>query len=331
MKFLKKIGIEPFILCLLGAIFIAWLDPAVGMDREPFSLGDAANWGVCFIFFFYGLRLDRAKLKEGLVNTRLHVLIHLSTFVMFPAVVYAAMCAFGGFEAKGTAHFLWIGAFFLASLPSTVSSSVVMVSIARGNMPAAIFNASLSSMLGVFMTPILMGLILEQSHGASGLGEVIIKLILQVILPVGLGLYLNPKYGGFARAHKRMLRIFDQTVIVLIVYTSFCDSFAKKMFEGFSILEIFALLGEMTGLFVFAMLAVWGICRLLKFNREDTITAVFCGSKKSLAHASVMSRVLFENAAAVGVILLPTMIYHAMQLVLVSAIAKRLGREEPRV
>ena len=95
--------------------------------------------------------------------------------------------------------------------------------------------------------------------------------------------------------------------------------------------EIFALLGEMTGLFIFAMLSVWGICRLLKFNREDTITAVFCGSKKSLAHASVMSRVLFANAATTGVILLPTMIYHAMQLVIVSAIAKRLGREETKV
>ncbi len=328
MQFLKKIGLDTFILCLLVAIVLANINPQIGMEREGLSLGDIATWGVAGIFFFYGLRLERDKLKAGLVNVRLHLLVHISTFLLFPAIALVAMWWGDGFNPQGQYYYIWIGVYFLAALPSTVSSSVVMVSIARGNLPAAIFNASISSLLGVFMTPILMSVVMENIEGSHGLGDVLFKLVLQVIVPVILGMALNPKFGEWAVRRKKMFRIFDQSVIVLIVYTSFCDSFAKKMFAGFSFLEIAILTLAMVALFVCVFFIVWGVCKILKFNREDSITAIFCGSKKSLAHASVMSKVLFSNPAIIGVVLLPTMIYHAMQLIIVSAIAEKWGKEE---
>ena len=184
MGFLKKIGLEPFIIMLFGSILLAYIYPPLGMEREGgVSLGDIANWGVSFIFFFYGMRLNREKLKAGLVNVRLHILVHVSTFLLFPLIMLAAMWAGGAFGAKGNDYYLWMGAFFLATLPSTVSSSVVMVSIAGGNMAAAIFNASVSSLIGVFVTPLWMGLFLENIDGTRNLGDVILKLIVQVSFP----------------------------------------------------------------------------------------------------------------------------------------------------
>ncbi len=327
MGFLSRIGLEPFIICLFASIGLAWIEPSVGISAFlGVTLGDIATWGVAGIFFFYGLRLDRQKLKSGLVNVRLHLLVHFSTFVLFPAIVLAAMWIFGAFGAKGDLHWLWLGSFFLATLPSTVSSSVVMVSIAGGNMPAAIFNASISSLLGVFLTPVWMSVFLDGVDGSRGLGDVVLKLVVQVIIPVVAGIALNPKFGRFAAAHRKALRNFDQSVILLIVYTSFCDSFEKKMFAGFPAVDLIVLSIAMVALFVFAMLAVWGMCRAMGFNREDTITAVFCGSKKSLVHGSVMSKVLFTNPAIIGVVLLPTMLYHAYQLIIISVIAKKIGR-----
>ena len=313
-------------MALFSAIFLAWLAPEVGMSREPFSLGDAANWGVSVIFFFYGMRLSREKLLNGLRNVKLHVLVHFSTFVIFPLIVLAAMACFGGFDKNSQLYYVWIGVFFLATLPSTVSSSVVMVSIAGGNIPAAIFNASISSIIGVFLTPLWMGLFMDNIAGANGLADVITKLVFQVLVPVGVGFALNPRYGWFAERHKKILRFFDETTIVLIVYTSFCDSFFKKMFDGFPFSTLFVLSVAMILLFVFAMLLVLMICKALKFDREDTITAVFCGSKKSLVHGSVMSRVLFGASPMTGVILLPTMLYHAFQLIIVSIIAKQIKK-----
>ena len=84
----------------------------------------------------------------------------------------------------------------------------------------------------------------------------------------------------------------------------------------------------MIGLFVLAMAIVYLLCRLMRFDRADTITAVFCGSKKSLVHGSVMSRVLFGASPMTGVILLPTMLYHAFQLIIVSITAKKIGQEQ---
>ena len=319
MDFLKKIGLEPFIIMLFASILLAYIYPPLGMKREAgVSLGDIANWGVSFIFFFYGMRLNREKLKSGLVNVRLHILVHASTFLLFPLIMLAAMWAGGAFGAKGNGYYLWMGAFFLATLPSTVSSSVVMVSIAGGNMAAAIFNASVSSLIGVFVTPLWMGLFLENIDGAHNLGDVILKLVVQVLLPV---------VGRFAEKYKKALRMFDETVILLIVYTSFCDSFRKKMFEGFSAAEIIELSAAMVALFFAAYGIIWCACRAMKFNREDAITALFCGSKKSLVHGSVMSKVLFSNPAIIGVVLLPTMLYHAYQLIIVSIIAKKMGEK----
>lgn len=325
-KLFAKIGIQPFIAMIFVMIFLAWLAPSIGAEREGVSLSDVAEWGVGLIFFFYGLRLDMASLKNGLINVRLHLLVHFSTFVIFPLLMLGLMKLCGAEQTSGSVYYLWIGAFFLATLPSTVSSSVVMVSIAGGNMPAAIFNASISSLLGVFITPILMSIFLDTGGNSSGLGEVVFKLILQVIVPVCAGVALNPRFGEFARARKSTLRKFDETVILLIIYTSFCESFKKKMFDGFPLELLFVLFAGMVALFF----AVYGIvallCKLMNFDRQDTITALFCGSKKSLVHGSLMSKVLFSNPAVIGVILLPTMLYHAMQLVVVSIIAKREAR-----
>ncbi|WP_202621870.1 bile acid:sodium symporter family protein [Pontibacter russatus] len=319
----SRIGLDWFLLALIGMIVLAWLFPEVGVDREPLSLGDVANYGVSAIFFFYGLRLSPEKLKTGLSSWRLHLVVQLSTFVLFPLLILPLHTFFEG----GEQELLWLGTFYLAALPSTVSSSVVMVSIAGGNIPAAIFNASISSLLGIFITPLWMGLFLTSSSGEFDLGGVMGKLVLQVLLPVVLGIVLHRYWGGFAERNKKKLRIFDQVIILLIVFTSFCESFARHMFSGYSLLDLGTLGVAMIGLFFLVFGITSGISRLLGFNRGDRITAIFCGSKKSLVHGTVMSKVLFPDANIVGIILLPIMIYHALQLLASSVIAQASARK----
>ena len=319
----KLVGLDGFIIDLISMIVLAWLWPAGGEKRSPLHLAAIANYGVSAIFFFYGLRLDIESLKSGISKWRLHLVVHLTTFILFPLLVLL----FQAFFKTNSNATLWLGVFFLASLPSTVSSSVVMVSIARGNIPAAIFNASISSLLGVFITPIWMGLVVHSNTGDYNLSAVIGKLILQVLVPVVLGILLHKKLGGFAGRYRKRLRYFDQTIILLIVYTSFCESFAKKMFSGFSLTTLFIVASGMIALFLLVYNIVKIVCRLLNFNREDSITAVFCGSKKSLVHGTVMSKVLFSGSDIVGVVLLPLMIYHALQLIAASIIAQSMAKE----
>ncbi|MFL9830870.1 bile acid:sodium symporter family protein [Flavobacterium sp. ST-87] len=324
LQVLSKSGLDGFLLMIATMILLAYFLPWPGMVKEPVSLEDIANIGVSFIFLFYGLRLSVEKLKSGLVNWKMHIVVQLTTFLFFPLIVLVFRPVFvsNGFEL------LWLGVFFLAALPSTVSSSVVMVSIAKGNIPAAIFNASISSLIGVVVTPIWVGLFIASATGSFDVSNIVIKLFLQVLLPVIIGITLNSRFGAIAEKYKKQLKYFDQAIILTIIYTSFCKSFSEHLFEGFTTLELAGLAVGMMVLFLVVFVCIGLISRFLGFSDEDRITVLFCGSKKSLVHGTVMSKVLFQHSTITGIVLLPLMLYHALQLIAASIIAQRMAQRK---
>ncbi len=203
-----------------------------------------------------------------------------------------------------------------------------MVSIAKGNIPAAIFNASISSLIGVVVTPLWVGLFIASATGDFDVTQIVIKLILQVLLPVIIGISLNSRFGAIAEKYKKQLKYFDQTVILTIIYTSFCKSFSEHLFDGFTALELAELAAGMMALFFAVFFCVGLLSRLLGFSDEDRITVLFCGSKKSLVHGTVMSKVLFQHSTITGIVLLPLMLYHALQLIAASIIAQGMARRK---
>lgn len=324
LALLRRAGLlDWFLLGLVAAVVLAYLMPAVGSQSSVIPWKLITTVGVALIFFFYGLKLSLDKLKAGLRNWRLHVVVQLITFVVFPVLALLVRPLFEG--AKGAQ--LWQSIFFLCTLPSTVSTSVVMVSIARGNLPAAIFNASISSLLGIVLTPLWASLFLHTSADSGHLWNLAASLVWQVVLPVAAGVLLNRRFGHFAEQHKGALRISDQVVILLIVFTAFCESFEEGIFRSFAARDILLLGLGMIGLYLGIFGVVGGLSRVLGFSREDRITALFCGSKKSLVHGSVMASLLFPGMDATGLLLLPLMLYHALQIMLASMMAQRMGRQ----
>ena len=324
VNILSKVGLGPFFFLMIGVIFLAWLHPSFGIAESPLHLPAIAGYGVSVIFFFYGAKLSPESLLSGLSKWRLHLMVQLSTFVLFPLTIIVLRLFFKDYFSTN----IGLGIFYLAALPSTVSSSIVMVSIARGNIAAAIFNASISSILGIFITPLLMSSVLQKSNTGFDIGHTILLLCLQVLLPVIIGLFLHHKLGEWVTTYKKTLGKFDQFIILLIVYTSFCESFSGNMFSSFSVSEIVILGAMMLTLFLVVFALMNQLSILMKFKREDRITVVFCGSKKSLVQGAVMGKVLFPDQAVLGVVLLPLMLYHALQLMVGSTIAKAMGKKE---
>ena len=68
------------------------------------------------------------------------------------------------------------------------------------------------------------------------------------------------------------------------------------------------------------------LSRRLGFSRADEITIVFCGSKKSLASGLPMASVLFAGSS-VGLIVLPLMLFHQLQLMVCAALARRYAAD----
>ncbi len=312
-----------FVFALFLVMLLAWLFPGPGSPDSVIPMKTIGSIGISLIFFFYGLKLSREKIRIGLRNFRLHLLVQLSTFLLFPIIVML----FFPLLQNDYQHTLWLAVFFLAALPSTVSSSVVMVSLAKGNVPAAIFNASLSGIIGIAITPIWMGLFMQAQEADFDFSQIYLRLLLEIILPVALGLLLQPRWHAFATKYSRQLAMFDKSVILLIVYKSFAESFYAGLFEGIGWYDLCLLTALVIILFFVVYGMIFFISTWIGFNREDRITAVFCGSKKSLVHGTVFSNVLFGNMATAGIMLLPLMIFHAFQILAVSVIATRYARE----
>ena len=309
-----------FILAIFIAIGIAYLYPQ-GIELLP--LKTITDIGIGLIFFFYGLKLAPAEFKAGLLNYRVHIIIQLTTFIIFPLLCLACLPLF----ENGLRSDLWIALFFLGTLPSTVSSSVVMVALAKGNLPVAIFNASLSGLIGIIATPLWIGFILEKTTDFEFL-EVLQKLCLQIIVPLAIGLFLQRYFGEMARKYGKQLSLFDKTTIILIIYSSFSNSFSSDLFNSLELDELAKMAGIVLVLFFLVFFGLALFSNLIGLNTEDKIASQFCGTKKSLVHGSVMVRVIFGNAASSGLLLLPIMLYHSAQLILVAWFAEKYRKRE---
>ena len=316
--------IDKFILAIIAIIVLAWFFPQPADPNSGVPLNLIASIGIALIFFFYGLKLSPKQISTGLRNWKLHILVQLTTFLVFPLIILV----FYPFIKTDNGRTIWLAFLFLGALPSTVSSSVVMVSIAKGNIPAAIFNASISGLIGIVITPLWMGMFLQHTSVDFNLGEIYVKLITQILLPVALGLSLQRFWGKFARKHARYLTLFDKSVILLIIYKSFSESFENNVFSTVNIFDLLLIMTAVITLFFSIYFLTGYLSRSLGFNQEDRITTQFCGTKKSLVHGTVFAKILFQNSASAGIFLLPIMLFHPVQILIISFIATKLGKRD---
>lgn len=318
--------VDGFLLGMIAAVALAWLWPAPGA-RGGFLHPELLNkLGVALIFWLHGLTLPWRALRAGTLRWQLHLLVQASTFIAFPLLGFLAIASLDSLLSPS----LRTGVFFLCALPSTVSTSVALTAVARGNVPAALFNATLSSLIGVFATPLWLGVL--RGVGGSGAGQplsdVILDLSLWLLAPLALGQLLRPLLGQFAEQHKPQIHRIDRGTILLLIYTSFCDSFAAGVWSGQGAAVLLVALGLCVALLATILLATSAASRALLMSPEDRIVATFCGSKKSLASGVPMARLLFGYDPAASVILLPLMLYHPLQLVVCGWLATRWANRD---
>jgi sodium/bile acid cotransporter 7 len=279
--------------------------------------------GVALIFFLHGLTLSFAALRLGAMNWRLHALIQGCTFILFPLIGLGLHAVLAGRAAPE----LILGIFFLCALPSTVSSSIAMTAAARGNVAGAVFNATLSSLIGIVATPLWVALVMKTTGETRPLLPVILDLVKWLVLPLALGQALRPWIGAWAMRHRPRIALVDRLTILLLVYTSFCDSFQQGVWSRNGLGQLLGVLALSAALFATVLGVTSWLARALGFSREDRIAAIFCGSKKTLASGVPMAKLMFGAHPAMGVILLPIMVYHQLQLIVGGLLAQRWGRE----
>lgn len=315
---LAKLRIDGFLLGLFAAMAIGLLLPARG------GAADVLDWAtkvaIAVLFLLYGTRLEPREALAGLRHWRLHTTVLAATYVLFPLLGLAMRLLVPSVLTDD----LYTGMLYLCLLPSTVQSSIAFTAIARGNVAAAVVSASVSNLLGVFLTPLLVMLLMQTTGNATVSPMSIVEIVVQLLLPFIAGQLLRPKLHWLL-AHTTVTKIVDRGSVYLVVYAAFSAGMVEHVWQGLAVGRLLAVVGVAIVLLAVVLGVTAGVARLLGFDRADRIVVIFCGSKKSLATGLPMATVLFAGHP-VGLIVLPLMIFHQIQLITCAALSGRWGR-----
>ena len=309
---------DPLIVLIILAVILAVIAPARGDFAETF--GQLTNVAIAFLFFLYGARLSTQEALNGLKHWRLHLTILAFTFVVYPLIGIALrpLTAF-------ISHDMYLGILFLTLVPSTVQSSVAFTSIAKGNVAGAIVSASTSNLVGVFITPSLVMLLMGTGGGVHIDTSVFGEIALLLLAPFILGQLTRRWVGKFAQS--KATKVVDRGSIAMVVYSAFSKGVVDGIWSSISIWELAFLVAFAAILVAFMLWLTKKVSEKLGFKRADTVAIEFCGSKKSLATGLPMASVIFASGGtSLGLLILPLMIYHQVQLMMCSWLASRYAQ-----
>ena len=308
-------------LLLLTVVLIASFFPA--RDHVAAFFDQLSVWMIALLFFMHGAKLSREAVISGLTHWRLHLLVLAITFAVFPVIGIVIKPAVLPLLTPD----LYMGILFLCMLPSTVQSSIAFTSVAKGNVSAAVCSASASNLFGIFLTPLLVSVLLKTTSGSGSSLDGMLKIIVQLLLPFVAGQLLRPVLHAWITKHAKVLKMVDQSSILLVVFVAFSEAVVQGLWTQVPLVMLISILIiSATMLAIIMVMTTWA-SRRLGFNKEDEITIVFCGSKKSLASGVPMAKVLFSSGS-VGLVLLPLMLFHQLQLMVCAVLAQRYAKRE---
>jgi sodium/bile acid cotransporter 7 len=310
---------DNFTLALIGTLVLASLLPCRGVALE--AVDHLTSVAIAALFFLHGAKLSRQAVIAGASHWRLHALVLLTTFVLFPLFGLALRPLLSPLVTPT----LYAGILFLCTLPSTVQSSIAFTSIAKGNVPAAVCSASASSIIGIFVTPAVVSLVLASHVGSGSPWGTIGEIMLQLFVPLVCGQLLRPLIGGWLERNESIVSAVDQGSILLIVYSAFSEAVGEGLWHQVPPAALIGLLVADGVLLAVALITTGLVSKWLGFERADRVAIVFCGSKKSLSQGITMAKVMFASHA-VGAAVLPLMLFHQIQLMVCAALAQRWGR-----
>lgn len=314
-----RLPIDGFTLALVLTCVSAALAPRFGMAGGNMHLEHIVTPAIFVMFFMHGAALPLNVLLQGARNIRLHLFIQAVSYLLFPIVGLLLMVVGRSLLSVDLA----IGFFFLSVVSSTISSSVAITGVANGNVTGALFNATLSSILGVCITPLYAGLIATSTSFDVPIAHAMLAVAGKVLIPLGLGQLARPLLGVYVGQRPYLVGMVDRACILLIVYGAACDAMVSGGWrhQGLATLALTVLLAAAL-FYVMVAITRW-IARTLGYSRADEIAAVFCASQKSLGNGLPIAKVMFGSTPALGAIVLPLLVYHQIQLAFSVRIAKR--------
>jgi solute carrier family 10 (sodium/bile acid cotransporter), member 7 len=312
---------DRFVLMLLGVLALGWVLPVRGS-----ALAFAQNAifiGIFLLFFLHGLRLPRSEVAKAAKGWRVQGAMLGFSFVVMPFAGWALVHLAAPFLPGTLPTPLIAGILYLAVLPSTVQSAISYASLGHGNVATSVVGAALSNLAGIVLTPALVALLIGAVAGVDMGSGVVIKIATMLLLPFALGQAAQRFLGAWAQGQKALLSLFDRGVILLAVYIAFAGAVSSGALLTLDSRALMLLCAALLVLLAFAFCGAWGLGGVLGLNRADRVSLLFAGAHKSIATGAPMAAILF--GADAGLVILPAILYHMMQLLVSAPVATRLA------
>ena len=311
-------GIDPLVRLLALAILLASVFPATA-EYRPIAQG-VSNGAIFVLFFLNGLRLPREEVLRGVRHMRFLAPLALWCFAAM------ALAGWGLAQAGSALHLpstVALGLLFIGCLPSTVQSATAYSSLGGGNVAVSVVAAAFLNILGVFLSAPLFSLMAGSEAAAFDLAA-LERVLLILLLPFVIGQVTQGWLGHFVREHRRLATWMDRSSIAIAVYVAFSGAVEQGLWQLVGLSDWAALLLLVCVFLLFGFGGSWLLAGALKLQRPDRISFLFAGGQKSIALGAPLASVLYPPAIA-GLLLLPLLTYHMLQLVLSAPLASRLN------
>jgi len=313
-----------FILGLLCSVGLAVCLPEYGAAGGLLHSEQSTRWGIMVIFVLQGWILPLEAMLKGVMRWKLHLGIQLGIFLGFPLLCMVIALSFKAWMDPG----LWTGLLFLSVLPTTISSAIVYTSLAGGSTAVALVNATIANILGIFICPLWMALLLKTGGvEMQPLLPVLLNIAKLILLPLMLGQFLRLWSHAMADRCKSRVGQVNSLIILFIVYASLSDSMVSGSWFGRGVGLILWALGLVVLLLMVSHILVLWVLGKTRLGKEERVAACFCCTQKTLAAGVPMAKSIFGVHPALGLILMPILLYHPLQLLVGSVLIHRFEKD----
>jgi solute carrier family 10 (sodium/bile acid cotransporter), member 7 len=284
----------------------------------------------CYILVLAGLGLKTEEFSKAFQRLKFNLFVEVFSFGVDSAVVFGvskALLAIGALSPP-----LANGLVVCASLSMTINMVFVLTKSSGGDEASAVFHAAAGNMIGVFLSPLLILGYLGVT-GSVELGGIFYGLAVRVVVPIVVGQIirkLSPATIEWYMKYKQAFKRAQELALVFIVYTVFCRTFAanaESEEKSVEAVDIVIVVVVTFACLVFLMCLAWVLLRLLFRNEPKLIVmGLFGCTHKTVAMGVPLINAIYEDDANIGLITLPLLIWHTMQLILGSFLAPRLAR-----
>ena len=301
-----------FLLTLVCTVTLAFVFPNGGvyLSRVFPSIQTVL---IVMMYLGMGMTTDSSVLMSGLSRWRLHLFIQGCLFILAPLLSYAfskiLSLKFGVDDS--------VGILFVGTLPTTITSCILLTKQSGGNSVGAMYNATLSQLLGVFITPLLLTLFLHTHVGGTGsISSVIGTLMRKILIPLVIGQIIRLKLKGIVVALGKIPEIVIYYAIFVILYLNLTQVLSSG--QSIGSISSFVVTGISSVLLLVTLLgSIWHVSGWLRFDKEDRIAITYTGTQKTLGMGIPLAALYFsENPVMASRTTIVIIVYYIASLFL---------------